>query len=164
MPHFRFSISPRYRKELEQQLRCAQQLGQLRRVKYLLAMLAVMDNQSFEAVACVLKVTVKTVGEWVRLFLCYGIKGAPRRRSPGRPPKLTTAQKQELRRLIEAGPQAAGFSASAWRTLLIQHLILDRFHVLYNVFYLAQLLKDLGFSWQKAKFVSDHLDEAKRRE
>lgn len=164
MPSFRFSISTRYRKELEHQLRTAQQLGHLRRVKYLLAILAVMDNQSFEQVACVLKLSVKTVHEWVRLFLCYGTKGAPRRTSPGRPPKLTKTQKQELARLIEAGPSAAGYRAGGWRTPLVQELIHDRFKVLYNVFYLAQLLKDLGFSWQKAKFVSDHLDEAKRRE
>ena len=164
MPHFRFSISTRYRKELEQQLRTAQQLGHLRRVKYLLAILAVMDNQSFEQVACVLKLNVKTVHEWVRLFLCYGTKGAPRRKSPGRPPKLTKTQRAELARLIEAGPPAAGYSAGGWRTPLVQQLIQDRFQVLYNVFYLAQLLKDLGFSWQKAKFVSDHLDEAKRQQ
>jgi transposase len=47
---------------------------------------------------------------------------------------------------------------------MIQQLIFERFGVYYNVFYLAQLLKNLGFSWQKAAFVSDHLDEAKRRE
>ena len=164
MPSFRFSISPRYRKELEQELRTAQQLGHLRRVKYLLAILAVMDNQSFEQVASVLKLSVKTVHEWVRLFLCYGPTGAPRRKSPGRPPKLTKTQKAELARLIEAGPSAAGYSAGAWRTPLVQQLIVERFQVLYNVFYLAQLLKDLGFSWQKAKFVSDHLDEAKRQQ
>ena len=164
MNSLRFTISTHYRKELEQHLRTAHQLGDLRRVKYLLAILAVMDNQSFEQVACVLKLTVKTVGEWVRLFLCYGVKGAPRRKSSGRPPKLTKEQKQELQRLIEAGPKAAGFSAGGWRTPLVQHLILERFKVLYNVFYLAQLLKELGFSWQKAKFVSDHLDDAKRHE
>ena len=47
---------------------------------------------------------------------------------------------------------------------MIQQLIFDRFKVFYNVFYIAQLLKNLGFSWQKAAFVSDHLDEAKRRD
>ncbi len=163
MSYARFSISTRYRKELEQQLRTAQQLGHLRRVKYLLAILAVMDQQSFEQVACVLKLHVTTVHEWVRLFLCYGTQGAPRRKSSGRPAKLTKTQKEELARLIEAGPTAAGYSAGGWRTPLVQQLIHDRFHVLYNVFYLAQLLKDLGFSWQKAKFVSAHLDEAQRR-
>ena len=43
---------------------------------------------------------------------------------------------------------------------MIQQLIYDRFGVFYNVFYIAQLLKNLGFSYQKAAFVSDHLDEA----
>ena len=47
---------------------------------------------------------------------------------------------------------------------MIQQLIYDRFGVLYNVFYIAQLLKNLGFSYQKAAFVSDHLDERKRHE
>lgn len=163
MPSFRFSISTRYRKELEQLLRRAQQLGDLRRTKYLLAILAVMDGQSFAAVASVLKLTLKTVGEWVRLFLCYGVAGAPRRKSAGRPPKLTPEHKQELARLIEAGPQAAGFSGACWRSPMIQHLIKERFGVLYNVFYIAQLLKNLGFSFQKAAFVSAHLDEVARR-
>jgi transposase len=46
---------------------------------------------------------------------------------------------------------------------MIQELIYDRFGVFYNVFYIAQLLKNLGFSCQKAAFVSDHLDEEQRR-
>jgi transposase len=45
---------------------------------------------------------------------------------------------------------------------MIQQLIYDRFGVFYNVFYIAQLLKNLGFSYQKAAFVSAHLDEGKR--
>ena len=47
---------------------------------------------------------------------------------------------------------------------MIQQLISERFGVYYNVFYIAQLLKNLGFSYQKAAFVSDHLNEAKRQE
>ena len=41
---------------------------------------------------------------------------------------------------------------------------LRAFGVYYNVFYIAQLLKNLGFSYQKAAFVSDHLNESKRSE
>jgi transposase len=47
---------------------------------------------------------------------------------------------------------------------MIQQLMYARFGVLYNVFYIAQLLKNLGFSSQKAAFVSDHLDESQRHE
>lgn len=163
MCSFRFTISRHYRKELERQLRTAQQLGQLARVKYLLAILAVMDDQPAEQIAQCLRIHGKTLAEWVRLFCVYGIKGAPRRQPLGRPAKLTRTQKAELARLIEAGPQAAGFSAACWRSPLVQALILTRFGVSYSVFYLAQLLKNLGFSWQKAAFVSAHLDEEKRR-
>ena len=63
---------------------------------------------------------------------------------------------------MEEGPVKAGFSGACWRSPMIQQLIYDRFGVLYNVFSIAQLLKNLGLSYQKAAFVSDHLDEAKR--
>jgi transposase len=164
MCSFRFTISTFYRKEVEAQLKSAQQLGQLGRVKYLLAVLAVMEGQSFEQVAQCLRVHVKTIAEWVRRFCCYGPKGPASKKPGGRKPKLTLTQKEELARLIDQGPVAAGFSGACWRSPMIQQLIFDRFGVFYNVFYIAQLLKNLGFSWQKAAFVSDHLSEAKRRD
>lgn len=161
---FRFTISTYYRKEVEKQLKAAQPVGNLRQVKYLLAILAVMDGQPFDQVAQCLRVHEKTVAEWVRLFCCYGVKGAPHKKSSGRKAKLTPSQKAELAQLIDAGPVKAGFTGAGWRSPMIQELIFERFGVYYNIFYIAQLLKSLGFSWQKAAFVSDHLDEAKRRE
>lgn len=164
MCSFRFTISKQYRKAVEKQLKAAQQLGELRRVKYCLAILAVMDGQPFEQVAQCLRVHPKTVVEWVRLFCCYGVQGAPAKKPSGRPSNLTATQKEELADLLDKGPVAAGFTGACWRSPLIQPLIFDRLGVFYNVFYIAQLLKNLGFSWQKAAFISDHLNEAKRRE
>jgi transposase len=127
---FRFTISTDYRKEVEKQLKTAQQLGDLRRIKYLLAILAVIDGQSFEQVALVLRVHTKTVAEWVRLFVCYGPQGAPRKKSPGRPGKLTKTRKEELANLIDEGPVKAGFDGACWRSPMIQQLIFERFGVL----------------------------------
>jgi hypothetical protein len=83
----RFTISTHSRKEVERHLKTAQQLGNLRHVKYLLAILAVMDGQSFAQVALVLRVHEKTVAAWVCAFCCYGLQGAPRKKPTGRPPK-----------------------------------------------------------------------------
>jgi transposase len=160
----RFTISATYRKEVERHLPTAQSLGHLRQVKYLLALLAVLDGQSFAQVALILRVHEKTIATWVHVFCCYGLQGGPRTKPTGRPPNLTPTQKAALATLIEEGPVKAGFSGACWRSPMIQQLIYDRFGVLYNVFYMAQLLKNLGFSYQKAAFVSAHLDESKRQE
>jgi transposase len=159
----RFTMSSSYRKEAERHLKTAQHLGNLRQVKYLLALLAVMDGQSVAQVAVVLRVHEKTVATWVGVFCCYGLQGAPPQKPTGRPPKLTPTQQAELALLIDDGPLKAGFSGACWRSPMIQQLICDRFGVFYNVFSIAQLLKNLGFSFQKAAFVSDHLDEDKRQ-
>jgi transposase len=163
MCYMRFTMSLSYRKEVERQLKTAQHLGHLRQVKYFLAILAVMDGQSYAHVAVVLRVHEKTVAAWVCTFCCYGLQGAPHKKPTGRPPKLTPTQQEALAMLLDEGPVKAGFSGACWRSPMIQQLICDRFGVFYNVFYIAQLLKNLGFSYQKAAFVSDHLDEDKRR-
>jgi transposase len=159
----RFTLSTRSRNELERQLKTAQRLGHLRQVKYLLAILAVMDGQGFAQVALILRVHEKTVAAWVCMFCCYGSRGAPRKKPTGRPPKLTPTQNAALATLMDEGPVQAGFSSACWRSPMLQQLIDDRFDIFYNVFYIAQLLKNLGVRYQKAAFVSDHLDEGKRQ-
>jgi transposase len=160
----RFTISASYRKVVESHLKTAQHLGRLGQVKHLLAILAVLDGQSFAQVALVLRVHEKTVATWFSAFCCDGLQDTPRTKPPGRPPQLTPTQKAALATVIEEGPVKAGFSGACWRSPMSQQLIYERFGGYYNVFYIAQLLKNLGFSYQKAAFVSDHLNEAKRQE
>ena len=81
----------------------------------------------------------------------------------GRRSKLKKAHKLRLAELIKVGPQAAGCDCGGWNAALLQQLIEREFGVLYNVHYVAELLGHLGFSFKKARFVSDHLDEAKRQ-
>jgi transposase len=158
----RFTISTQYRKDVERQLKTARQVGRWRQAHYLLAILAVMDGQSFAEVAVVLRVPEKTVAAWVRMCCCDGIKGAPRQKPTGRPPKLTPTPKEALAQLIDEGPVRAGFSGAGWRSPMLQQVLYDRFGVFYTVCSIAQLLKNLGFSYQKAAFVSEHLAVAKR--
>jgi hypothetical protein len=75
---------------------------------------------------------------------------------------LTPTQKKQWCEWLEGGPQAVGLDSACWSTLLIQELIRREFHVLYHRNYGCELLHHLGYSFQKAQFVSDHLDEARR--
>lgn len=159
-----FTLTMHSRKAVQDRLKTAQQQGKIRQVKYFLAILALGDGRSFAEVAVGLRVHEKTVAAWVHRLCCDGIHWAPRSKPPGRPPKLTPTQKAALATLIDEGPLPAGFRSACWRSPMIQRLLDDRFGVFYNIFYIAQLLKNLGFSYQKAAFVSAHLNDAKRQE
>jgi len=99
---------------------------------------------------------------WQRAFLLHGMESLHYRHSGGRRPKLTPRQKKRLVELLEAGPQVVGCETACWTSVLIRVLIWREFGVLYNRQYVCTLLHNLGFSFQKARFVSDHLDAAKR--
>src|SRR5215831_3403157 len=100
---FRFTISASYRKAVKCHLKTAQHLGNLRQVKYLLALLAVIDGHSLAQIALVLRVHENTVAAWVNACCCYGVQGVPRQKPTGRPPTLTPTPTEALATLIDAG-------------------------------------------------------------
>jgi transposase len=100
--------------------------------------------------------------DWQKAFMLRGMDSLIYRHGGGRPEKLTPRQKRRLVELIEAGPLVVGCETACWNSVLIRVLIWREFGVLYNRQYVCTLLHNLGFSFQKARFVSDHLDTAKR--
>jgi len=100
---------------------------------------------------------------WRQAFLLRGMDSLVYRHGGGRRPKLTAKQKKRLVELIEAGPLVVGCETACWTSVLIRVLIWREFGVLYNCQYVCTLLHNLGFSFQKARLVSDHLDAARRQ-
>src|SRR5215467_5895083 len=161
---FTLHLSSFTRKQLYRRLQQAYGSGALRVVRRIQALLALADNQSVQEVAEMLNLGQQTIRDYRNAFLLKGVSSLVYTRPPGRPRKLTPSQRRELAALIKAGPQAAGYTSGCWNTPMIQDLIEPRFGVAYHPHYLATLLHNLGFSYQKARFVSDHLKEAKRLE
>jgi transposase len=102
--------------------------------------------------------------DWQRAFLLHGMYSLVYRHSGGRRPKLSPKQQKRLVELIDAGPLVVGCETACWTSVLIRVLIWREFGVLYNCQYVCTLLHNLGFSFQKARFVSDHLDAARRQQ
>lgn len=138
--------------------------GNLRAVKRISALLDVAKDESIENVAKKYVVVRQTVHRWVTEFLLEGLDSLKYEKPSGRKPRLTKTQKARLKEVVKAGPQAAGFQTACWTSLLIQIVIYREFKVLYSRHYVCELLHNLGFSFQKARFVSDHLDEKRRQE
>jgi transposase len=137
--------------------------GNARLVRRITAWLDIAQNIPVETIAQRLCISETSVSRWLSAFLLEGYASLVYRTSPGRPAKLTKTQKARLRKLVTAGPEKAGYPTGCWSRLLIQNLIQREFGVVYDEQYVCELLRNWGFSFQKARFVSDHLDEAARQ-
>jgi transposase len=159
----RIRFSPAIVKQLLWQLRLAWRCGDKGRIRRLTALVGLAEERPVAELAERLGVCEETIYAWLRAFLVDRWASLRRRTSPGRPPKLTATQQQRLKEVITAGPEAAGYPTGCWNAALVQDLIEREFAVLYSVKYVAELLRNLGLTYQKARFVSDHLDEARRQ-
>jgi transposase len=145
-------------------LRKAKERGDHGTMVRIMAVMMVASGASIRETASSVNVSDETVRIWLRKLLLNGPSSLDGKKRPGRQPKLSKKQRHELAKLIDMGPDANGYSQGGWNSAMIQQLIQDRFGVLYAVNYISQLLKNMGFSWQKAKFVSDHHSKKSRRE
>jgi transposase len=163
MLNLSIGISVETVKTLEETLRQAYRAGDAKLVKRVTALLGISRHESARWMAAELGCSVASIYLWLKHLLYEGPAGLRIRWGGGRHSKLSKTQKARLCELIKAGSLAAGFTGACWNAAMLQELIQREFGVLYNVHYLSELLGNLGFSFQKARFVSDHLDEAKRR-
>jgi transposase len=155
-------ITTTTRKELGHTLRQAFKAGDLPLVKRVTALLGIGRGEPVAEVAAGVGMSTSTVYGWLAAFLLEGVAGLHVQWKGGRPTKLTPTQQARLKAIVTAGPEAGGFPTGCWHALLIQQVIWREFHITYHVQYVAALLHNLGFSFQQARFVSDHLDEVAR--
>ena len=140
-------FSPSIVKSLADHFQAALRRGDARLTRRIAGLLFVADGFTPAHAAHRVGVSESTIYQWVHAFVLDRFASLAYRRPPGRPAKLTPAQKRRLAALIEAGPEAAGYRTGCWHSALIQALILREFGVLYNVHYVAELLRNLGFSY-----------------
>jgi transposase len=160
--YLKIRLSSQLRQTLIERLATAYVSGQLRLYRRIQALLYIVDGKPTAEVAELLHLAEQTVRNYVHSFILQTADSLRYRLPPGRPARLTKTQRKELASLITAGPEAAGFASACWTTPLVAELILQRFDIEYHPHYLAELLHELGFSYQKARFISDHLDAEAR--
>ncbi len=154
MLYFHLVLSQLQKEELLRSLEIVCHQGDLTIKNRILSILAYAEHKNnVQTIANILHVSTEFVRAWVKKYMQGGVKTVTfRKRSPGRPNKLTKTQRRELSKILEKGPQESGFPGACWRTPMIQELILNKFRVFYNARYISQLLKNMGFSYQKARF------------
>jgi transposase len=159
----RIQLSRTTVKDLHRHLQHAYQRDDVRLVRRITVLIDLLVHHVPVSVLCERwRLSPSCLYAWQKAFMMRGMDSLSYRHSGGRPDKLTPNQKKRLVELIEAGPLVVGCATACWNSVLIRVLIWREFGVLYNRHYVCTLLHNLGFSFQKARFVSDHLDTAKR--
>jgi putative transposase len=100
-------------------------------------------------IARYLGVSRATVSDWAKILKTKGLRGLRRKKAPGSESKLSKAQKEKLKRMLDRGALACGFSADRWTLERVRQLIQREFEVSYHPNYLNRLLRQLGFSPQR---------------
>ena len=149
-------------KALTKALQKAYKSGDAKMIRRILVLLDYSRGECLDTIVNKHGIARSSLYAWLKQLLVEGVASLKPCWKGGRSSKLSKSQKKHLCDLLKAGPQAAGYPSGCWSGLLVQDLIWQEFGVLYNAHYVCALLKSLGFSYQKARFVSDHLDEAKR--
>src|SRR6202161_3076612 len=117
----------------------------------LLSLAAVRDGMDRGPAARIGGMDRQTLRDWVHRFNEHGPAGLINTKPPGRPSKLSEEQKEELRQLVEAGPDPQVHGVVRWRCVDLKRVLGDRFAVDLSEVSLGRLLKQLGFSHISAR-------------
>lgn len=123
----------------------AKQLEQRRRR----AIQLLNQGRSPSEVARAVKSSTSSVWRWRDAYREGGWQGLQARPIPGRPSKLSSSQKEELQRVLERGPAAAGYGTELWTLRRVAEVIQRRFGVDYDPSSVWHILVKLGWSCQK---------------
>ena len=93
----------------------------------------------------------QTLRDWAHRFNERGPEGLINAKPSGRPSKLSAEQKEELRQLVEAGPDPQVHGVVRWRCVDLKRVLGERFAVDLSEVSLGRVLKQLGFSHISAR-------------
>ena len=118
-------------------------------------------GQPFRTVARAVKASLSSVVRWAQAYRRNGLKGLRARPAPGRPPRLSSRQRDRLKRLLLQGAEKAGYSTGVWTLQRIAKLIRREFGVRYTTVGVWKLMRTgLEWSWQKPERRAIERDEA----
>jgi transposase len=150
-------------KALQARLQDAYRRDEVRLVRRISVLLELLTQTASVTVLCERwGLSPSCLYDWQKAFLWRGMDSLVSRHRGGRPEKLTPGQQKRLVELIEAGPLVVGFETACWNSVLIRVRIWRECGVLCHRHDGCTLLHTRGFSFPKARLVSDHLDAAKR--
>ena len=96
-------------------------------------------------IADILKLSLDTVSDWLSAYEAKGFLGLYDQPIPGRPPRLSKQQEQQIEQWLEYSPRDESYQHSNWTLKLLLHHIHKVFHKQFSLTRIWQIIRRLGF-------------------
>lgn len=93
----------------------------------------------------------RTVEYWVHRLKARGLEGLREEQRPGRPPRLSSAQQEILKKDLSRSPRELGYDRNLWDGPLLSHHLEHRFSIRLGIRQCQYLFHRLGFSLQRPR-------------
>jgi len=117
----------------------------------LLAAIQRKEGRTLDEIVYSLKKPKTTIHDWLQRIERKSLKNLHDIKQSGRPAKLNTEEKNRLAEILSEKPEKQGIPFVIWTTSLVQYIIHKLFNVLYKLRNVEYLVKEIGFSLQKAR-------------
>jgi transposase len=107
------------------------------------------QDKTLSEVARLVGASVSSVSRWRDAVAANGQQALAAKPVPGRPTRLSKAQRQRLLKALARGSRHWGFATDLWTCARVGQVIRRLFDVEYHVDYVGTLLHKLGWSVQK---------------
>jgi transposase len=111
------------------------------------AMIVILSSEGLcvTKIASILKLNVDTVSDWLDAYEAKGFLGLYDQPIPGRPPRLTEQQEQQIEQWLEHSPREEGYQHSNWTLKLLLHHVKKVFRKQFSLRRIGQIVRKLGF-------------------
>ncbi len=119
--------------------------GRAARRMLALALALVLEGADRATAAAICGMDRQTLRDWVHRYNAEGLSGLSNRRSPGKPPRLSAAQKAALAAQVEKGPDPEVDGVVRWRCIDLKRWTEAQFGVVMHERTVGKQLAALGY-------------------
>jgi transposase len=131
----------------------------------LYAVYQVSIGQSTRKLESLYNTSFKQICNWVHRFEESGLEGLKDKPKSGRKPRLTDEHLKELSNVLQNNrPDEFGYNTATWNGPILKEYIQKYYQITYKKAQVYNLLKQLGFTYQKGRAQYPEADEQKRIE
>ena len=123
------------------------------------AMALLREGKTQAAVAKAIGTSEASVSRWKKAYEQGGDAALAAKPHPGKPSRLTAAQRQRLAKLLLQGARKHGYSTELWTLARVAELIAMKFGVEYHPGHVWYVLRAMGWSSQKPERRARERDE-----